>query len=390
MTEFVFQKSLYLKPTIDTPYHFVVVGAGGTGGYLVPHLVRQIGLLNERIPGSRRPGRRNNKHSITLVDGDVVEQKNLVRQNFTQRDLGKNKAEVLANRYGKAFNVSVGAIPEFIESPSHFAQLIQQSVQATRPGEDNIYSEEIGENNFSRGFASNRHLSIVLIDCTDNNKTRLIIETVGKQLRSESKLHYLISSGNEEKNGQVVFSALNSNAQNPLSREFKRLNDSSSYNRLLEFTSTPTFFDIFPNSPLDKLPTELSCAEAAESAPQNIGANMNAANIIFDFCNKLLNCQRINEFLVFFDIQAMNHTPFRFTESDLTKVLNFVPNNQSLKHHLNIEVENPVSAPYYNEKGHLVLNLERVLVTPDGETPSEEAEETKDLDLRGMFDDLFA
>lgn len=72
MTEFVFQKSLYIKPTIDTPYHFVVVGAGGTGGYLVPHLVRQIGLLNERIPGSRRPGRRNNKHSITLVDGDEV------------------------------------------------------------------------------------------------------------------------------------------------------------------------------------------------------------------------------------------------------------------------------------------------------------------------------
>ena len=86
----------------------------------------------------------------------------------------------------------------------------------------------------------------------------------------------------------------------------------------------------------------------------------------------------------------MNHTPFRFTESDLTKALNFVPNNQSLKHHLNIEVENPVSAPYYNEKGHLVLNLERALVTPDGETPPEEAEETKDLDLRGMFDDLFA
>ena len=72
MTEFVFQKSLSIDPTVETPYHFVVVGAGGTGGYLVPHLVRQIGLLNERIPDSRRPGRRNNKHSITLVDGDEV------------------------------------------------------------------------------------------------------------------------------------------------------------------------------------------------------------------------------------------------------------------------------------------------------------------------------
>ena len=283
----------------------------------------------------------------------------------------------------------MGAIPEFIESPSHFAQMIQQSIQATRPGEDNIYNnEERLQHNFSGGFVPNRHLSIVLIDCTDNNKTRLIIETVGKQLRSEEKLHYLISSGNEEKNGQVVFSALNAQSKRPLSRAFNNLNASAYYNRLLEFTSTPTFFDIFPNSPLDKLPTELSCAEAAESAPQNIGANMNAANIIFDFCNKLLNYQRINEFLVFFDIQAMSHTPFRFTESDLTKALNFVPNNQSLKHHLNIEVENPVLAPYYNDKGHLVLNLERVPVTPDGQTPPEETEET--IDLRDIFGDLFA
>ena len=295
----------------------------------------------------------------------------------------------MANRYGKAFNVSVGAIPEFIESPSHFAQMIQQSIQATRPGEDGIYREEIGQDNFSRGFLSNRYLSIVLIDCTDNNKTRLIIETVGKELRSEENFHYLISSGNEEKNGQVVFSALNSEFKRPLSKAFKRLNDSASYNHLLKLTSTPTFFDIFPNSPLDKLPTELSCAEAAESAPQNIGANMNAANIIFDFCNKLLNYQRINEFLVFFDIQSMNHTPFRFTESDLTKALSFVPNNQSLKHHLNIEVENPVSAPYYNEKEHLVLNLERVPVTPDGQTPIKEAVIEEEIDLRGMFDHLF-
>lgn len=279
----------------------------------------------------------------------------------------------------------MGAIPEFIESPSHFAQLIQQSIQATRPGEDDIYSEERGQNDFSRDFVPNRYLSIVLIDCTDNNKTRLIIETVGKQLRSNSMLHHLISSGNEEKNGQVVFSALNSESNRTLFKEFQRLNASSSYNRLLDFTSTPTFFDIFPNSPLDKLPTELSCAEAAESAPQNIGANMNAANIIFDFCNKLLNYQRISEFLVFFDIQSMNHTPFRFTESDLTKALNFVPNNQSLKHYLNIAVENPVLAPYYNDKGHLVLNLERVPVTPDGQTPPEETRDIQDL-----LGDLFA
>ena len=40
-----------------------------------------------------------------ICDGDKVEPKNLVRQNFTEADLGENKARVIAERYSEVFGL---------------------------------------------------------------------------------------------------------------------------------------------------------------------------------------------------------------------------------------------------------------------------------------------
>ena len=66
-------------------YTHLIIGAGGTGGYVIPHLYR-ISFAAER---SMR---------ILVCDGDVVEEKNLIRQNFVEQDVGRNKAQVLAER----------------------------------------------------------------------------------------------------------------------------------------------------------------------------------------------------------------------------------------------------------------------------------------------------
>ena len=70
----------------------VMLGAGGTGGHIAPHLYRLLYALD-------RPVR------FIICDGDVVEQKNLVRQNFIPADLGENKAQVLAERYSTVFGM---------------------------------------------------------------------------------------------------------------------------------------------------------------------------------------------------------------------------------------------------------------------------------------------
>ncbi|PSB07123.1 thiamine biosynthesis protein ThiF [Pleurocapsa sp. CCALA 161] len=70
-----------------------VVGCGGTGSFLIPHLCRIANFLNET-------GR---QIDLTLIDFDRIEEKNLYRQNFCQAELGYNKAQALAMRYKTMF-----------------------------------------------------------------------------------------------------------------------------------------------------------------------------------------------------------------------------------------------------------------------------------------------
>ena len=81
-----------MKFSKTRPVKIVQLGAGGTGGHIAPHLYRLLYSLN-------RPVR------YIICDGDVVEEKNLVRQNFTPADLGENKAQVLAERYSTVFGM---------------------------------------------------------------------------------------------------------------------------------------------------------------------------------------------------------------------------------------------------------------------------------------------
>jgi hypothetical protein len=63
-----------------------IIGCGGVGSAIVP----SFSLLKS-------------PEDITLIDGDVIERKNLNRQLFDAAQIGMNKAQALANRYGCQF-----------------------------------------------------------------------------------------------------------------------------------------------------------------------------------------------------------------------------------------------------------------------------------------------
>src|SRR5206468_6210271 len=71
----------------------VVVGCGGTGGFLAEAVCR---LLLDR-PGS-----------LHLIDMDRVEPHNVARQSFDRADVGRFKAQVLAERLARRFGRAVG------------------------------------------------------------------------------------------------------------------------------------------------------------------------------------------------------------------------------------------------------------------------------------------
>ncbi len=66
----------------------VIVGTGGTGGYVAEGLARLLPALAQ----------------IILVDFDRVEERNLLRQNFRKEDIGKYKSQALAERLTMEFD----------------------------------------------------------------------------------------------------------------------------------------------------------------------------------------------------------------------------------------------------------------------------------------------
>ena len=223
-----------MKFSTSRPVKIVMLGVGGTGGHIAPHLYRLLYALD-------RPVR------FIICDGDIVEEKNLVRQNFTPADLGENKAKVLAERYASVFGMETEYVPEYIESEDRLKKLIEPMEFKNAYYPYQVLCTEL----------------VILIGAVDNNRSRQLCHRVFY----EAKELIYIDSGNGEQTGQVVCGIRSGG------RTFYRP-IGAAYPDVLKAT--------------DRFPTELSCAEASVSAPQSIAANITAATIVVDLIYNIL------------------------------------------------------------------------------------------------------
>ena len=218
-----------MKLALNRPVQVLIIGAGGTGGYVIPHLYRIAFASN-------RPC------SVIIADGDIVERKNLIRQNFAECDIGENKAVVMAERYAEVFGIETEYIPHYIENEAQLYDLLY----IPRPS-----------------FSIEPKPISILIGAVDNNRSRVMCHNVFQKLED---IIY-IDSGNGDYTGQVVCGAkMNGKV---ISKPVARV-----YPDILEDT--------------EKFPSELSCAERSVSAPQSIAANVFAATAITSMLYYLL------------------------------------------------------------------------------------------------------
>ena len=240
-----------MKFGLDRAVRIIMIGAGGTGGHAVPHLYRLLYTLDRPV-------------EVILADGDIVEEKNLVRQNFIPSDLGKNKARVLAERYASAFGMEIQYIPEFIEDSKKLLELLKHP--------------------YYPYFYQRSEWMSILIGAVDNNRSRQVCH----QAFMESDDLIYIDSGNGEYTGQVVCGV--------------RRDDKTYWKPAGE-----VYPDILKDT--DKLPTELSCAEASVSAPQSISANIMAATAIVSYVYNILVLGKIDTESVTFSTRSVNMRP---------------------------------------------------------------------------------
>jgi molybdopterin/thiamine biosynthesis adenylyltransferase len=151
-------------PRTTTPTTVWVVGAGGIGARVVPAVTK---LLREG-------------DEVRVWDPDTVEPRNLLRQHFGERDVGMNKAVVMAARYNRP------QVPVI----SHEAEFVY---------EDAIAAIQDFRTDAARG--ERRPYSMILLGCVDNKEARRRMLSVAC---SHSGNAVYIDAGNEQRFGQVL------------------------------------------------------------------------------------------------------------------------------------------------------------------------------------------
>ena len=226
-----------MSKTKITRYKFYVIGVGGTGSLLARDLPKL--LLNA-------------PHKMVLLDGDVVEDKNIERQGYQLQDVGDNKALSLSRKINSLYPIECEFDDKYCTYESLFS-LVKEDA---------------------------RYIPVI-IGCVDNDATRMILENVFKNLDDV----IYIDSANSEYEGNIYIATKSKSIQKGKLR-------GQCYK-----------FD------LDKHPLEKSCQEqAADGNVQFLVTNAKMAVSILEHCNALISkelkegVQVVNRFeTVFYD-----------------------------------------------------------------------------------------
>lgn len=202
-------------------YHFYVVGCGGTGSLLARDLPKLF--IRTSI-------------SMTLVDGDIVETKNILRQSYQMQDVGENKAAVLSKKINSLYQIKSYAIEKYLTRDEIILDINKL--------ETNVIP--------------------VIIGCVDNDKTREILENTFKQLENV----VYIDSANGEYEGNLYITRRKGGVQ---------------YGKLR--SESYTLSD-------DLHPLDESCeVQTSKGNVQFLVTNAKMAVAILEHCNRLLEYQ---------------------------------------------------------------------------------------------------
>lgn len=237
------EKSMRYEPQL--PSDIVIVGCGGNGAYLVPLIARFI---------SQSPSEIIKEISITLIDGDVIEEKNILRQNFIPSEKGANKAEALAERCNRAFGMNIIAIPEFL---------------------DEKQIKNLSRNNYNN---SGR----IIIGCVDRHEVRNLISQHikgGYQDTFYNAPSVYIDVGNELEAGQLFISG-------PVT-DRSLVGKANAHSRFTGQILIHEFYPVIGKTDVKK--ASPSCDENTATGAQRMVVNVKAATLAFEAFEALLS-----------------------------------------------------------------------------------------------------
>lgn len=196
------------------------------------------------------------KGRITLdVDPDVVEERNCTRQNFCAAEIGRNKAEALAERYSAAWGVEIGILPRRIRDGSW------------------------GWGNY------------IFAGCVDNNEARRAIDRLARNGRSS----WWLDCGNTRSYGQVLLGG-GEEMRSPLPGYVSRLPlPSDQHPELVAPTGRRSV--LIPQ-------VDLSCADMVLQDSQGLSINQRMAAEAADYLVRMLITGNLRRYATYIDLES--------------------------------------------------------------------------------------
>ncbi|RAM49911.1 MAG: thiamine biosynthesis protein ThiF [Hapalosiphonaceae cyanobacterium JJU2] len=256
-----YQQALSILPRNHSRINFVLVGAGGTGGYLAEDLCRIILQIQQT----------GKEVNFTIIDGDTVEPKNITRQNYQKTEIGLPKAETLAFRCSAKYGIKITAICDWFEE------------------------------GMVRAISSWNSLTVV-IGCVDNSAARSKIHLVLKlnSVKEPASLFWL-DCGNSSHSGQVVIGTHSSfdivqASNNPDEPKF-----------WLHFPSPALVHpELLIPQPEELTDNNLSCAEIQMRNYQSLFVNQMTSTIAAQYLLELCLTGGLKKFASYFDLKTMS------------------------------------------------------------------------------------
>lgn len=261
-----FARAAIVLPKEYSRVNLVLVGAGGTGSYAAPALARLAFELIER----------SKEVSLTIIDPDAVEANNIPRSNFCRAEIGKFKAQTLAERLALAWGMKIGYANEKL-----------------------VYEKHLKDDTGS----SYRQIT-VLVGCVDNHEARIEINRCLSQaeryVSSDAPNTWWIDGGNGKSSGQVLIGSTNKMF------EPKQAFGSASLCRMLPSPAVQ-HPELLTNQEIALKRTEnkrVSCPELVRLGEQSLNINNRVAVEINQMLTELLLSNNLKRFATYFDLES--------------------------------------------------------------------------------------
>lgn len=249
--------SVRLLPKHCTELHLIQVGCGGIGAQLASSTAR-IARECQRLYESVR---------ISFFDGDLVEQKNIRRQNFCDSEVGQNKAEAVAYRLNMAWGLDIAAFPTDFKG--------------------------------NRDDVNDRHNTLtILLGCVDTAAARHTLHlAIAEQTPEHDGQVWWLDGGNLSVHGQICLG--NTGRPDVLARSFDLPN-------ICQALPSPAVLhpELLKSLPDEQPEKRQSCADLAIRDPQSLTINTVIAAHMADYLLRLVVTKDLRRFATYIDMDS--------------------------------------------------------------------------------------